>query len=348
MRRLGAWVLAAGLLVASCGGGDDDTDAAVPDDGTSTTNAPGEADTGTGDTGGDAGEATLRVVAINQLHGVFCPEETDFCGAPQRLELLFAEIEAAECPPVVGLAEIGPRQQELVPERLPTLCGGQYTLLWDPEGQAEPFDQEMILTSLDVIEESYIELSGFPWSAHWAKLDSPLGVVDFVVVHQASSANNPPCAPETCAPVCPAGEETGTCHSRELIAFLDERATPGGIQIVSGDLNKRPQDPRITVYYDAGFVDAWVEAGMPECDPETGEGCTCCIGSEAEPWDGGGLRDATQRRSSRIDYVLVRDTGECTLRYGAQIFAGDPAASPVDGILWPSDHTGVLADLTCT
>jgi hypothetical protein len=292
--------------------------------------------------------APLRVVALNQLHGLFCPEETDFCGAPARLGLLFEAIEAADCPDVVGLAEIGPRQTVLVPERLPTLCDGKYTLLYDGEAQAETVDQEMILTALDVIDDGYVELSNIPWSGHWAQLDSELGPLDVVMLHQASSANNPVCTPEICAPICPAGEETGTCHTREVLAFLDEHAAPDGIQLVTGDLNRPIDDPRIQTYLDAGFEDTWLLAGNAECDPATGEGCTCCIsGGDAEDYDGGGLRNPAGSRDERIDFVLVRNAIACDLQARAEVFAGEAAAEPADGYLWPSDHAGVLAELRC-
>ena len=288
----------------------------------------------------------VRVVAINQLHGIFCPPETDACDAPSRVELLFRQLEAARCPQIVGLAEISTRQVELIPPLLPSLCGGRYTLLYEP-GDGAVVDEEMILTSLDVLEHSYVDLANFPWSGLWAKVDSPIGVVDFIVVHQASSSNNPPCTAESCPPICTVGEETGTCHTRQLIAFMDAHATPGGVQIVSGDLNKGPSDPRITPYYDAGFVDAWVESGNRECDPSTGRNCTCCISSDVENYDGGGLGDPTLTRRSRIDFVLARNTTDCRLRFGGAtgIFAGPPAREPVNGVFWPSDHAGVLADL---
>lgn len=300
----------------------------------------------------------LRVVAVNQLHGLFCPEDTDACDAPARLELLWRHVEAARCPDVVGLAEIGPRQQELVPARLEELCDGAYTLLWDPAAQGEPFDQEMILTTVQVLDDAYVELSNLPWSGHWVQLDTEIGVVDLVMTHQASSSNNPPCTPEICSPACRPEEETGTCHSRELVRFLDEHGARAGIQIVAGDLNRPATDPRIGVYRDAGFEDSTIAAGAGECDPATGRGCTCCIGSDAEPWDGGGLTDASLRRDERIDFVLVRDRAGCAVGYdppddadgdglGTGPFAAEIADPPVRGVLWPSDHAGVAADLSC-
>jgi hypothetical protein len=220
-------------------------------------------------------------------------------------------------------------------------------MLFQPGDGTAVIDEEMVLTTLDVIDHGYVDLANFPWSGYWAKVASPIGVVDFVVVHQASSSNNPPCSATNCPPICRSGEETGTCHTRQLIAFMDAHATPGGVQIVSGDLNRESTDPRITPYFDAGFVDAWTEARNRECDPVTGEGCTCCINSDAENYDGGGLEDPTLRRDGRIDFVLARNTTTCRLRFAHDtgIFAGPPSSRPINGVYWPSDHAGVLAEL---
>jgi hypothetical protein len=290
---------------------------------------------------------SLRVVALNQLHGIFCPAATDQCDAAARLQLLFRDVEQADCPQIIGLAEISARQAELVPQMLPSLCGGRYRLLFEPDDGSAVIDEEMILTTLPVIDHAYVDLANFPWSGLWAKVATPSGVVDYVVAHQASGSNNPPCSAAACPPICPVGEETGTCHTRQLIAFMDEHATPGGVQIVSGDLNRPATSPRITPYFAAGFVDAWTEAHNRECDPRTGTNCTCCIGSDAEPYDGGGLTDPTLTRSSRIDFVLVRNETTCKLHFGhdTAIFAGPPAQDAINGVYWPSDHAGVLADL---
>jgi hypothetical protein len=298
---------------------------------------------------GGHGARELRVVALNQLHGIFCPATTDQCDAPARLRLLFRELEEARCPEIVGLAEISARQAELVPQLLPSVCGGRYSLLFEPEDGAV-IDEEMILTSLPVIDHGYVDLANFPWSGLWAKVQSSIGTVDYIVTHQASSSNNPPCTTTNCPPICVVGEETGTCHTRELIRFMDEHATPGGVQIIAGDLNRTAASPRVAPYFAAGFVDAWTEAKRAECDPQTGKGCTCCINSAAEPYDGGGLTDPTLTRDERIDFVLARNTTTCKLKFSphTRVFTGPPTDRPINGVYWPSDHAGVLAALKLT
>jgi hypothetical protein len=48
--------------------------------------------------------------------------------------------------------------------------------------------------------------------------------------------------------------------------------------------------------------------------------------------------------------VLARNTTDCTLRFGhgTSVFAGAPDRDPINGVYWPSDHAGVLADLRLT
>lgn len=300
----------------------------------------------------DAPAPTVHVATLNALHGIdprICPEETDFCRAPARLELLFDEIEAAGCPELVGLQEIGPRQAELVPERLPAVCDGDYELVFNPE--AEEFntvDQEMVLTRLPVVEEAYVDLANFPWGAQWVRVDSDLGPIDFVTTHLASSANNPPCDPSNCPrPLCEAGLETGTCQSRQLVEFLDERGDPSGVAIVTGDLNQPIDHPRIRTFLEAGFVDAWTGGGNPDCDPRTGTGCTCCTGTGSTL---DGLDDPSQVFTERIDFVLARAPEGCApdfdpARTGP--FAGAPVDPAVGGVVWASDHGGVQAAIAC-
>jgi len=328
----GSWLLVALVpLVAGCTAGGDGSDSAA------TTGVP---------------PPTVEVATLNALHGIdprICPEETDFCEAPARLELLFDAIETAGCPDLVGLQEIGPRQTELVPERLPALCDGAYELVFNPEAEpSNTVDQEMVLTRLPVLDEAYVDLANFPWGAQWVRVDSDLGPIDFVTTHLASSANNPDCDASNCPqPLCEPGLETGTCQSRQLLEFLDERRDPSGIAIISGDLNQPVEHPRITTLLDAGFADAWTAAGNPECDPATGEGCTCCTGT-GRTLDG--LDDPQQTFSERIDFVLARAPDDCALAFDPDRtgpFAGEPVEPPVDGVVWASDHGGVQAAFSC-
>ena len=301
--------------------------------------------------------ADVRVATINLLHGLELPDScapgTDQCAAPSRLAMLWERIETETgCPDVVALQEISARQWELVPATLDQLCDGKYTLLGEDLGGP---DQEIILTDLPVIDDTYVPLSGPPWSAHWAQLDSDIGVIDVFATHYASSAFNPDCdGTDLCAPECEVGVELGTCNAVETLTFLDARADPAGVQLVIGDLNKEIDDPRMQTLTDAGFVDMFALAGLPECDLSTGEWCTSGIGGDS---DLDGLDDPTETFGSRIDFILVRSTACEAVVDGADdadgdgtpsgLWANTPSPEPVDGVVWPSDHAGVVVDLSC-
>ncbi|MEZ5169252.1 MAG: endonuclease/exonuclease/phosphatase family protein [Acidimicrobiia bacterium] len=344
MKKLAVLATVAVVLGVACtSGGGDDGSASDP----STADGPVESSPS------DAPDSEiLHIATLNVLHGIdpsICPPATDACAAPARLDFLFEEIEASGCPEIVGLQEIGPRQTELVPERLPDLCDGAYDLVFTPEGEPHnTLDQEMVLTSLPVLDESFIDLAGFPWGAQYVRVDSALGPVDVVTTHLASSSNNPGCDATNCPqPLCENGLETGTCQARELLAFLDGVPSPADLTVITGDLNQPVDHPRITTFLDAGFEDTWTQGGNPECDPATGEGCTCCVGTGGVLGD---LGDPSQVYDSRIDFVLVRGTGSCTPRIDPSRtgpFAAEPAPEPVDGVVWASDHGGVQAAVAC-
>ncbi|MGI9602384.1 MAG: endonuclease/exonuclease/phosphatase family protein [Acidimicrobiales bacterium] len=366
--RRRAVVMVLVLLAASCSSSASDPESApttttTTQVTTTTTTSPPTAPASTAPTTSTAPEAPdVRVATINLLHGLelpgSCAPGTDQCAAPARLDMLWDRIETEiGCPDVVALQEISPRQWELVPATLGDLCDGRYTLLGENLGAP---DQEMILTDLEVIDDRFVPLSGPPWSAHWAQLESDIGVIDVFATHYASSAFNPDCdGTDLCAPECEVGVELGTCNAVETLTFLDANADPAGVQLVIGDLNKEIDDPRMQTLTDEGFVDVFALAGLPECDPETGEWCTSGIGSDS---DLDGLDDPDQRFGSRIDFILVRtprtsdelcnqvDTADDADGDGTPtgLWANTPSPEPVDGVVWPSDHAGVVVDLSCT
>lgn len=289
---------------------------------------------------------TVSVATLNVLHGLFCPPETDWCDAPTRLEILWRHVEDAGCPEVVALQEISSRQAELIPEQLPGVCDGAYTtVLFEDMGWP---DQEMLLTSLESTGDGFVDLAAFPWSAHWAMVEAPMGPVLVVATHFASSSNNPDCAPDFCPPeLCEEGLETGSCNALQVLDLADTIGTDAVLQLVVGDLNKPLDHPRIEILTSAGFVDVWTAAGHPECDPVTGEGCTCCVDGP-EPFEG--LDVAEQTMGSRIDFVLVRGGTDCEPDSGAgriAPFAATPLEEPLAGLYWASDHGGVFAEVAC-
>lgn len=368
MRPLCSVVLAVTLAAAACSGDD------AADSVTSTTTTTAAATSTTiaaasttiappTTTAPRLAPTNVEVATINVLHGIEppisgCAPETDMCNVEARVQILWDYLETdVGCPEIIALQEIALRWFEVVPERLSDLCAGTHVLLTEDLGL---FDQEMILTTLPVIEHERVPLAGLNvWSAHWAQLDAGDGlVVDVFATHYASDSFNLPCNPgspaTTCHPDCPIVADLGACHPYETLAFLAERAAPGSLQLVVGDLNAELDEPRIRTLLDAGFVDTYLAAGNAECPEDGGPGCTSGIGSGAETdHDGLDVADATLR--GRIDFVLARPPEGCDLVVEADDADGDgtrtghwadtPLDEPVDGLHWPSDHVGIQADV---
>jgi endonuclease/exonuclease/phosphatase family metal-dependent hydrolase len=287
-------------------------------------------------------EEPLTVADLNLLHGLFCdPDNTDWCNAPARVEILGQWLEKSKCPDLVGLQEINPRLTELITDLTTQVCAGAYEVVSFPGDNI--VDAQMVLSRLPVVEQGHLDIANFPWEAVWVRVDSTQGSVDFITAHFASSSNDPPCDATNCPPVCEPGISTNECHAAEIVEFFDTRPEPADLSILAGDLNARPDEPTLTTLYDADFVDTWVDAGRAECDPETGKNCTGCSELDSA-FIGMETKDGLDC-GSRIDFILVRS--ECSLRAKAAGFAHKPLKQPVDGLYWPSDHRGVQASLTC-
>jgi hypothetical protein len=325
--------LAALALVAACSSGD----SGPADGGGSSSGSDGAA------TAEEPAAAPVRVVTLNLLHGFFCPPETDSCQAPDRVAIFTELVEAADCPDLIGLQEIGARLEELLATAVGTLCDGSYTIAW--KGGEPAIDREMVLSRLPVVDQGHLDIANFPWEAYWVRADGPQGPVDFLTTHFASSSNNPPCAPDLCPAICPPGTITNECHAIEVVDFF-ERQPPGAVlSIASGDMNAGPHSPTVATLLDAGFVDAWLEAGNDECDPATHAGCTSG-GRQPEPFVGMNTPEGPGF-DERIDYVMVRPAADCAPAIEAEAFAAERRGEALDGMWWPADHAGVLAELRC-
>jgi Endonuclease/Exonuclease/phosphatase family len=328
---LAAMIVAVALLASCSSSGSDaqdDSDGDEPD-------AAPEA---------EADEATppVRVATLNLLHGFFCPPETDACQAPDRVQIFTELVEDADCPELIGLQEIGPRLEEVLLPAVAGVCGGGYDVAW--EGVDSP-DRSLVITTLPIVDRGYLDIANFPWDAYWVRVDSGQGAIDFLTAHFASSSNNPPCAPDRCPPACPPGTVTNECHAIEVADFFAQRPARAALSVVAGDLNATPSSPTVATLLDAGFVDGWLEAGHAECDPATHVGCTGG-GSDDEPFVGMDT-PAGPGFDERIDYLLVRPEDGCTLEVDTDSLAATPRAEPLNGLWWPSDHAGLLADLRC-
>jgi hypothetical protein len=319
------------LLGAACSG--DDDDAASP---TSTPSSSGATTTTAPPT------KAVRIATYNVLHGLFCEASTDFCQAPDRATLLARQLEAAGCPDIVGLQEVGARQEAVFPATFGKICNGRYRIVWNPVNSP---DREMVLTTLPVVDSGYLDIANFPWEAVWLRVRTEQGPVDFLTAHFASSSNNPPCDASRCPPVCADGIETNECHAHEVVDFFSKR-DGAALTVVGGDLNAKRGSPTIRALEDAGFVDTWLASGNDECDAATGAGCT----SERERPDNDldGMDAPDGHYAERIDWVLARGSDNCTPAVDDAVTLGsEPADDPLNGLSWASDHAGVLSELRC-
>ncbi|MCI3949774.1 MAG: Endonuclease/Exonuclease/phosphatase family [Acidimicrobiales bacterium] len=343
-RRCLAVAALAASLVASCA--DDDGDRADPASRTTEVRAPGDGD--------------LRLVGLNVLHGVLCTDG-DHCDAPERVELLARQLEAARCPDVVALQEISPWMHDLVEGRAETLCGGRYEIVFPPIEGAY-IDVEMVLTTLPARDARREVLAQGFRRALRVTLESRTGPVDLVVTHTGTGAGSdsmgggPPCAGgrSACPPPCDPDGTVSACQITQVAELVDGRPTEDRTAgVLVGDLNLVPEAPPVRALLERGWVDSFVAAGNPACDPATSVGCT----GGRDDATLASLRDPTSRERERIDYALV-SPGACEPAFdtpddgdgdglGTGLFADEPAVDGPAGLAWPSDHVGVALDLSC-
>jgi endonuclease/exonuclease/phosphatase family metal-dependent hydrolase len=337
-RHTAAAIVLVAMLVACSDGDGQARPTTTTATGTSATSAPRTI---------DPQSPSLHLVTYNQLHGVLCDRDTDFCRAPDRIEILGRHLEAAGCPDLVGLQEVHPRQDELVADLAERVCGGQYEVASEP---VESPDRSVVLSARPIVAQAKLDLAAFPWEAQWVRINTRLGPVDFLTAHFASSSNDPVCTPEVCPPaLCPGDISANQCHARQVVDFLNRRpGPPAALAVVAGDLNATEDEPTLERLRSDGFRDTWELANQPACNPETEAGCT---GASTEPPGELFGLDTEEgfRFGERIDYVLIRaaptiDAGQVS----AAPFAGDPLEEPVGGLYWASDHVGVQARVDFT
>ena len=278
--------------------------------------------------------ASVRFVSQNVLHGVGCPEDSDSCRVGERVSLFMRQLAQAGCPELVSLQEANERIVGLVAAEAGD-CG--YEVVWDGD---PGLDRELVLTTLEVIGSRRRVLADRFRSAYVVRVASPIGVIDFLTTHLASSDDRA-CSPGLCPPPCDPDGSLRTCQARQVRQFAEEVALDGGVTVVGGDLNDSAGSPALAVFGEAGFVDSHLAAGHGECDPASGAGCTA--GREDASLDD--MADPSSVQSSRIDYLLYSAPGrDCSVGEGTGLFNAEPAAGE---LAFPSDHTGVMLTLVC-
>ena len=132
-------------------------------------------------------------------------------------------------------------------------------------------------------------------------------------------------------------EAIQAAQATELLGTLQTTTPAGRALMVLGDMNsfledQTPSDPIVPPYLqflDAGFVDVW------SLRPGNAPGLTCC---QAED-----LRNHQSALYERIDLIL---TNFQPRKVKARLVGNRVADKTRPDRLWPSDHAGVVAELT--
>jgi hypothetical protein len=295
----------------------------------------------------------LRIVTMDILHGIVCPNAPDDCQGDDRMALLGRQLQAAKCPQVVALEEIAPRTYDRV-FAAPWVKECKYTIVWH---DMPLVDRELVLTTLPVTSQKLTVLAGNFRSAYRVELRSRLGPLVLVVTHQDGDPqpDDPkPCNPADCPPECPAEITLSDCQTNQAKAIAAEGGNSKRIRVLSGDFNVTATSARYQSIVADGWVDSHLAARNPECDPATGAQCT----SGREDMNTSDLKNPASRENERIDFLFVKAPRSCNVRFdpladrdkdglGTGLFADQPAANGPGGLVYLSDHTGTAADLSC-
>ncbi len=296
---------------------------------------------------------SVRIVNLNLLHGTFCPPETELCQAEDRVALLGQQLEAADCPEVVGLQEINQNLADILDVTRKTLCGGDYKIAFG--GKTTSLDTERVFTTLPIKSTKVIKLVGGFRTASRVVLSSPLGPLVIVVTHQDGDRESVVPGCKICKPPCSTDEPILECQTVASASLAEEGKPKDAVRVLMGDFNVNATSARYQNLLADGWVDAYIAAGNPECDPLTGVGCTS--GRDDKSIET--LKDPNAKESERIDFVFVKGSKRCTVTFdpaddgndnglGTGLFGATPAVDGPGGLVWTSDHTGVSADLRCT
>lgn len=323
------------LMIAACGGDDDGGSETVGPD--------------------------LTVASLNILHGLQCPTETDQCRVQDRVDLFFRWVTSAGCPDVVAVQEVlGERVAGLIDEDAAVACPFPYR-------KVSQVFQMVILSRYEAESTSSVVLHGGIRMVSHARLNHPLGLVDVFTTHLAAGIDrgSDPCGPECPEECVAAGAQSNRdCQAVQVVDFVRRTHDLPTPAIITGDFNARPDTFVYRYFIEAGWADAYLAAGNPECAPATGVGCT----SGREDEDLSDLESPEDGTDHRIDYAFVippaaeeipcepaidsaeDDDGD---GFATQIFANDPnpfadGCGPLpDAICWPSDHKGMQVDVNC-
>lgn len=320
-----------------------------------------------GDGSGSSPRRDLTVATLNFLHGTTgrCPQSAN-CRLGERADLLFEWIEASGCPDVVTLQEVWSGSLPLLRAGAASTCRFDYDvrIATDRPGP----DESAVLSRYPIVSLAGTPLfPGFRKVVH-ARIAHPLGEIDVYTTHLASGADGAavPCnGPSPCPDEClAAGARTRReCQAVQMAQLVERTHRGAAPAVITGDFNAAPGSFVYEQFVGRGWLDVYLAAGNPECDPASGAGCTS--GREDEALDE--LESPAVNLRQRIDYIFLVPPGtgfacSATLDPAADRdrdgtatgpFAGAPnpfaaacGAAPLP-ICWPSDHAGVELDLNC-
>jgi endonuclease/exonuclease/phosphatase family metal-dependent hydrolase len=284
--------------------------------------------------------AQVRVVSQNLLHGLACPPDSDRCQLADRVALFVQQLEDAGCPELVGVQESFTDMVAMLETEVGGVCDGRYEVVWD---DSEGLDREVVLTTLLVLGSQRERLAGPLRSAFWVRVAADVGVVDFVSTHLASGSDDRPCSADVCPTPCEPDDFVNACQARQTLAFAERMSAPDSVLVLGGDFNAAPGEPTYTITSEAGYTDTHLEAGNPECDPQSGAQCT----SGRDDTSIAVLSDPTSTNRERIDFLWWGGGRACTSVAPTGLFNAAPAVDAPGGFAFPADHTGVEATLEC-
>ena len=283
----------------------------------------------------------LRIVTMNILHGIVCPNSPDDCQGDDRIALLGRQLQAAKCPPVVALEEISERMYGRI-AAAPWVGECKYKVVWHDMPST---DRELVLTSLPVTNQKLTILAGNFRSAYRVDLRSKLGPLVLVVSHQDGDpepGDPKPCSPAECPPECPAEITLSDCQTNQAKAIASEGGGSKTLRVLTGDFNVTAASQRYRSIVADGWVDSHLAAGNPECDPATGAQCT----SGRQDMNTDDLKNPASKETERIDLRSSRRraaarSGSTHPRTGTRT-ASEPGSSPT-----PRRATGPAGWSTC-
>jgi len=307
---------------------------------------------------------------LNILHGIFCPSATSYCRGAERIALLGQWMVARGCPDVVALQEVfdgvaGGSNAALIASQLTSVCPFPYTPVYV---RTNGVDDSFILSRYPTLDSEVAPLHGPLRNLLYARLAHPVGPIDVVSTHLASGsdAGSSPCAVfGSCPQAClDAGAVTvRDCQAVQVAEYLEGRHDVDTPALLMGDFNAEPGTFVYDQYTDRGWIDTTLAAGNSECDPFTGLGCTSGrIDDELTD-----MESTELNVDRRIDFIFVIPPSGAASCAGVldtpadsdgdgvatRLFAdlpnpfGVPCGTAPAPICWPSDHTGVQADLNC-